>query len=68
MPRVVNGAVACVLLACLSPLPGRIGDEGWLVRVVLAFTALPVLLVALACLASCLRPGVLGRTVRRLRR
>jgi len=67
VPRVVNVAVAVVLLACISPVFVRLGDKpGW-VQVLVVLLCLPVLLVALACLASALRPGSLGRLARRLR-
>lgn len=67
VPRVMFGALGLLLLACLSPLPTRIGDEGWLVRVVATVVALPFAVLAVACLASALRPGSLGRAARRLR-
>ena len=67
MPRVLNVALAIVLLACLSPVVYRLGDRPVWVRVLVVLLGLPVVLVALACLASALRPGSLGRLVRRAR-
>ena len=67
VPRVVNVAVAVVLLACISPVFVRLGDKPCWVQALVVLLCLPVLLVALACLASALRPGSLGRLARRLR-
>ena len=68
VPRVVNVAVAVVLVACISPVFVRLGDKpGW-VQVLIVLFCLPVVLVVLACLASALRPGSLGRLARRVRR
>ena len=67
MPRVLNGALAVFLLACVSPILTRLGDRSTWVQVLLvAFTA-PVVLVSLLCLASAARPGSLGRAARRAR-
>ena len=67
VPRVVNVAVAVVLLACISPVFVRLGDKPAWVQALVVLLCLPVLLVVLACLASALRPGSLGRLARRLR-
>jgi hypothetical protein len=67
VPRVVNLAVAVVLLVCLSPLVHLLDKPVW-VRVLVVLFALPVVLVALAALVSAIRPGSLGRLGRRLRR
>lgn len=67
MPRVVNVAVAVVLLLFLSPLVHLLDKPIW-VRVLVVLFALPVVLVALASLASAIRPGSLGRLARRVRR
>ena len=67
VPRVMNVALAVVLLACLSPIAYRLGDKALWVQVLVVLLSLPVLLVAIACLASATRPGSLGRLVRRLR-
>ena len=68
VPRVMNVALAVVLLACLSPIAYRLGDQALWVQVLVVVLSLPVLLVALACLSSAARPGSLGRLVRRVRR
>jgi peptidoglycan/LPS O-acetylase OafA/YrhL len=68
VPRVVNVAVAVVLAACISPVVVRLGDKpGW-VQVLVVLLCLPFVLVMVACLASALRPGSLGRLARRVRR
>jgi hypothetical protein len=67
VPRVVNLAVAVVLLLCLTPLVHLLDKPVW-VRVLVVLFALPVVLVALAALSSAIRPGSLGRLGRRLRR
>jgi threonine/homoserine/homoserine lactone efflux protein len=68
VPRVVNVAVAVVLLGCVSPVFVRLGDRAGWVQVLVVLLCLPVLLVVLACLASAARPGSLGRLARRVRR
>lgn len=67
MPRVLNGAVAVVLLLCLSPLVHLLDKPVW-VRVLVVLFALPIALVAVAALTSAIRPGSLGRLARRVRR
>jgi uncharacterized membrane protein len=67
VPRVVNVALAVVLLACISPAVVQLRDRpGW-VQVLVVLLCLPVLLVVAACLASAARPGSLGRVARRVR-
>ena len=68
MPRVLNVAVALVLLACLSPAAYRFGDKPLWVQILVVLLGIPVVLVALACLTSAARPGSLGRLARRGRR
>lgn len=68
VPRVMNVALAVVLLACLSPAVHRFGGHPVWVQVLLVLLGLPVLLLALACLASAARPGSLGRLAQRARR
>jgi peptidoglycan/LPS O-acetylase OafA/YrhL len=68
VPRVVNAAVAVVLVACISPVFVRLADKPAWVQVLVVLFCLPVVLVVLACLASALRPGSLGRLARRVRR
>lgn len=67
MPRVVNGALAVFLLACISPLLTRFGGLDWVQRSAVLLGVVPVLLVAALCTASAARPGSLGRAVRRRR-
>ena len=67
MPRVLNVALAVVLLACVAPVVTRFGGRGLLLQVVLVFLIAPVLLLVGLCLASAARPGSLGRAVRRVR-
>ena len=67
MPRVVNLALAVFLLLFLVPLATHLGDVTTSARVLLVVLAVPFALLALACAASALRPGSLGRLVRRLR-
>ena len=68
VPRVLNVAIAVVLLLLVGPIVTNFdGQRGYVQVVVLAVTV-PVVLVALLCLASAARPGSLGRAVRRRRR
>ena len=63
----LNGALALFLLACISPVATRLGGRSLWVQVVLVLLVAPVVLVALLCLTSALRPGSLGRAARRAR-
>lgn len=67
MPRVVNVALAGLLLAFLVPLFTHLGRVGTGAKVMLVTLALPFALLALLCLASAARPGCLGRLIRRTR-
>jgi peptidoglycan/LPS O-acetylase OafA/YrhL len=68
VPRVVFAAIAVVLALCLSPIIAHFGGKpGWVQGLVIAL-CLPVVLVIVACLSAALRPGSLGRLMRRLRR
>ena len=67
MPRVVNAALAALLLLLVSPVLWTFDDRSLPVQVFLVFALVPVLLVAGLCLSSALRPGSLGRAARRLR-
>ncbi len=67
MPRVVNGALAALLLLLVSPVLWTFDTRTLPVKVFLVFAIAPVLLVAGLCLSSALRPGSLGRAARRLR-
>ena len=66
VPRVLNVALAAVLTACLTPLVHLGEKPGW-VQVIVVLISLPVVLVIVACLASAIRPGSLGRMARRVR-
>ncbi|MDP9435918.1 MAG: hypothetical protein M3P93_12295, partial [Actinomycetota bacterium] len=63
----LNGALALFLLACVSPVVTRFGGRSLWVQVLLVLLVAPVVLVALLCLTSALRPGALGRAARRAR-
>jgi threonine/homoserine/homoserine lactone efflux protein len=65
---VLNTLLAVVLLALVSPIVTHFDGKPGYVQVALVLCTLPVLLVAAMCLSSALRPGSLGRLVRRLRR
>ena len=67
MPRVLNVALAALLLLCIAPVVTRFDGRGLLLQTVLVVTIVPVLLLVAACLSSAIRPGSLGRAARRLR-
>lgn len=67
MPRVLNLALAVVLLLLVAPIVTQFGGKPGYVQVALVCVTVPVVLLALACLSSAARPGSLGRGVRRLR-
>ena len=67
MPRVMNLFLAVVLLLLVAPAVTAFGDVRWYVRVFFVVFGVPVLLLVVACVASALRPGSLGRAVRRRR-
>ena len=67
MPRVLNVALAVVLLLLVAPIVTNFDGKRWYVQVVLLCVTVPTVLLALACLSSAARPGSLGRGVRRLR-
>ena len=67
MPRVLNVALAVVLLLLVAPILTNFDGKRWYVQVVLLCVTVPTVLLALACLSSAARPGSLGRGVRRLR-
>ena len=68
MPRVVNLALAVVLLLLVGPIVTNFTGKPAYVQAALVMVALPVLLLVVACLASAARPGSLGRALRRRRR
>lgn len=67
VPRVVNLALAAVLLVFLVPLVTRLPGRSLSVQVVLVVVGLPFVVLAAGCLASAVRPGSVGRLVRRNR-
>ncbi len=68
VPRVLNLALAVVLLALVAPVVANFGGKPVYVQIALIGTVVLVLPLVLACLASAVRPGSLGRFARRLRR
>ena len=68
MPRVLNLSLAAVLLLLLAPIVTNLGGKPVYVQVALVGLTLLFGSLAALCLASALRPGSLGRTVRRMRR
>ena len=68
MPRVLNLSLAAVLLLLLAPIVTNLGGKPVYVQVALVGLTLLFGSLAVLCLASALRPGSLGRTVRRMRR
>ena len=68
MPRVLNLALAVVLLALVAPVVTKFGGKPVYVQIALVGTVVLVLPLVLACLASAARPGSLGRLARRLPR
>ncbi len=67
MPRVLNVALAVVLLLLVAPIVTEFDGKRWYAQVVLLAVTVPTVLLALVCLCSAARPGSLGRAVRRLR-
>jgi hypothetical protein len=67
VPRVFNLALAVLLLLLVAPVVTEFGGKPWYVQAFFVAFGLPVLLLVGACLASAVRPGSLGRAVRRQR-
>ena len=67
MPRVTNVACAALVLLFLVPLFTHLGGRPISVQVMLVVVSAPFVLIAGLCLASALRPGSLGRALRRAR-
>jgi hypothetical protein len=65
VPRVVNLTFGALLLAFLVPLWAHLRDVALSVQILLVFLAVPLSLLALSCLATAARPGVLRRLRRR---
>jgi len=68
VPRVLNVALATVLLLLLAPVVTNLDGKPGYVQVALVALTLLFAPLALACLASAVRPGSLGRALRRSRR
>lgn len=56
-----------LLLLLVAPAVGAFAGKPWYVQVFFVGFGIPVLLLVAACLASALRPGSLGRALRRAR-
>jgi hypothetical protein len=67
VPRVVNLALALFFLAFLVPIAVKLPGLATSVQVLLVVLAIFFGLLTAACLASAIRPGMLGRLARRLR-
>ena len=67
VPRVMNVSLAVVLLLLVGPIVVNFTGRPLFVQAALLLVTLPALLVAGLCLTSALRPGSLGRAVRRRR-
>jgi hypothetical protein len=67
VPRVTNVACAALALLFLVPLYTHLGGRPISVQVMLVVVSAPFVLIAGLCLASALRPGSLGRALRRAR-
>jgi hypothetical protein len=67
VPRVVNVALAVLLLLLVAPAIGAFGGKPWYVQAFFVGFGLPVLLLVAAALTSAARPGSLGRGLRRIR-
>ena len=59
--------MAALLLLLVAPAVGAFGGKPWYVQLFFVGFGVPVLLIVAACLASAVRPGSLGRAVRRAR-
>jgi len=68
VPRVFNLALAALLLLLVAPAVSAFDGKPWYVQAFFVGFGVPVLLLVVAALASAVRPGSLGRAVRRLRR
>ena len=63
----MNASLALVLMLLVAPIFSRFGGKPIYVQIALVGVMVLVVPVVLACLASALRPGSLGRTAGRLR-
>ena len=67
MPRVFNTVFAVFLIGLVFPIFTTFGSKSTPVRIYLVIAVVPVLLLAAMALASAIRPGSLGRLLRRTR-
>jgi hypothetical protein len=67
VPRVVNAMLALVFLAILAPITTTLPNRPGVEQAGIVLFSLPFLLLAVLCLASAIRPGSLGRALRRAR-
>lgn len=67
VPRVLNVALALLLLLLVAPVVTEFAGKPWYVKVFFVGFGLPVALLVVACLTSAARPGSLGRALRRQR-
>jgi hypothetical protein len=63
----MNASLAILLLLLVGPIVTNFGGKRLYVQVALVGVMVLVVPLVLACLASAIRPGSLGRAVRRLR-
>lgn len=64
----LNLSLAVVLLLLVGPIVANFDGKPAYVQAALVMVTAPVVLVALLCLSSAIRPGSLGRALRRSRR
>ncbi len=64
----MNTSLAILLLLLVAPIVTNFGGKRLYVQVALVGVMVLVVPLVLACLASAIRPGSLGRAVRRMRR
>jgi urea transporter len=67
VPRVVNLMLAGVFLTVLAPITTTLPDRPGVEQAGIVLFSLPFLLLTVLCLASAIRPGSLGRALRRAR-
>jgi hypothetical protein len=65
VPRLLNATLGLFLLCFTAPVVAHLGGRPVWVAVLLLVFSVPVVLLALACLVSAVRPGTLGRLRRR---
>ena len=63
----MNVMLAVVFLAILAPITTTLGDRPGYEQAGIVLFSLPFLLLAGICLSSAIRPGSLGRALRRAR-